>query len=267
MNRETVIRLLEQNEILPANKFGQNFLCDDEITSRIVEVSGIEPGDNVLEVGPGLGALTEKLIKKGCSVTAVEIDHKLADLLPKTIGDPNLRVIDCDFLKVSDIDLSSFDHAISNIPYYAMTPIMMRIISEMSNIRTMTFMVEDEAINRIAAKPKTKQYGPLSVLCSAFGTVKREFTVPKNCFYPMPHTTSAVITIKRHERSLVSPDKGFMDLVTLCFSQRRKKLVNNCPEAKPVLASLGLSPDTLRAEDLTAMQYLELYDAIRKDMI
>ena len=264
MNREEVISILSTNEILPANKFGQNFLCDDKVIDRIIEASEIEKGDKVLEIGPGIGALTEKLSGMGADLTAVEIDLKLASYLTEAL--PDVDIIRSDYLKLSDYGEDNYSYAISNIPYYVMTPIIIKLITDLKNTKKMTFMIEEEAMRRIDAPQNTKQYGPLSIMCSLYGDVKKEFSVSRECFHPKPHTTSAVITFTRKDNGFY-PDSGFYDFLSRCFSQRRKKLINNCPFVKDALKDMGKDPDRVRAEDLCPSEYATIYGKIHEIML
>ena len=264
MNREDVISILNTNEILPAGKFGQNFLCDDRVIERIIEVSGIREGDKVLEIGPGIGALTERLSETGAEVTAVEIDLKLASYLSNAL--PDVNIIRSDYLKLKDYGEESYSFAISNIPYYVMTPIIIKLITDLKNTSKMTFMIEEEALRRIDAPQNTKQYGPLSIMCSLYGDVKKEFSVSKECFHPRPHTTSAVISLTRKDNGIY-PDGKFYELLMKCFAQRRKKLVNNCPFIGDALLETGKDPDRVRAEDLSPMEYAAIYSKIKEIML
>lgn len=262
MNREEVLQILKENRLLPESRFGQNFLCDEDIISDIISCSGIKEGDKVLEIGPGIGALTRPLSVMDISLTVVEIDKRIVSYL-ETLG-LDAEIISSDYLKLKDYRPESYDIAISNIPYYVTTPIIKKLIEDLSSCRKMTFMVEDDALQRIMAEPKTKQYGPLAVIMNTFGRIKKEFTVPGSCFYPAPNTLSSVITLEKVNDVNVS--SAFSDFVSLCFSQRRKKLLNNLSShgKESVLFALeknGLSPDC-RAEELSFDLFLKLYNDI-----
>ncbi len=259
MTSETIHRLLADNNFLPESKFGQNFLCDDQIIESIIDLCEIGSEDKVLEIGPGLGSLTRTLSNRTNSLTCVEIDKRLAEFLDND-AEVRASIISSDYLKLREYDASSYDVVVSNLPYYVMTDIMKKIIGECTNCRKMVFMVEDEAIARILAVPNTKQYGPLSVICELYGEVNREFTVPRNCFIPSPRTTSAVISLTRGDNILNSDIVKFIDR---CFTNRRKKLVNSCPELKGKLEELGYDSN-IRAEQLLPGSFLELYNAIIK---
>ncbi|MBO7450806.1 MAG: ribosomal RNA small subunit methyltransferase A [Clostridiales bacterium] len=271
MNKDEVITILDNNGLHAKANFGQNFLCDEEIINRIIEVSEAGSDSRVLEIGPGIGALTKPLIDLGCDLTAVEIDKELFSYL-KDEYDGKLNLIQSDYLKlpVSDYADKPFDHVLSNIPYYVMTNIMKKLLVDCGSAKKMTFMVEDDAISRIICEPNTKQYGPLSILIGIYGKANREFTVPSGCFYPMPHTTSAVITVTKDSDSHeITSD--LCDFIEAAFSKRRKTLSNSLSsflsvrELKMSLAEAlekkGIAP-TIRAEALRPSDLVELYDLI-----
>ena len=260
MNREETLNYINNHGILPESKFGQNFLCDEQIIEDIVELTNAEEGDKILEIGPGIGALTHVLADKGVNVTAVEIDKRLAQYLTED----GFNIITADYIKLKDYNADSYEYAVSNIPYYVMTPIMIKLITDLRNCKKFTFMVEDDAIDRINAQPSTKQYGPLAVLCSCYGTFCREFTVPSSSFVPPPHTVSAVITLTKSNTGFII-DKGFTDFVTRSFMNRRKKMTNTVPEAKEALIQLGIDP-SIRSEALTPAQFMDIYAIIRQTL-
>ena len=248
---------MNQKGFMPESKFGQNFLTDEDIISRIVGLCEIKADDKVLEIGPGLGSLSVPLSEACKELTVVEIDKRLASYLKDDLH-LNAEVISSDFLKLKDYDPASFDVVVSNLPYYVMTDIMKKLFSELSDARKMVFMVEKDALNRILAEPNTKQYGPLAVLVSLYGDISVEFDVPRGAFYPSPNTTSSVICLDKGEYQIT---EGLVSFINRAFGNRRKKLVNNIKEAKEALPDLGLSPD-IRAEQITPVKFLELYNAI-----
>ena len=264
MDRETTNKYLKTHGILPESRFGQNFLCDEDIIASIVEIAGIRKGDRVLEIGPGIGALTRPLSAMDIDLTSVEIDKRLSEILRED-PDINAQVIDSDFLKLTDYNPEAFDIVISNLPYYVMTDIMKKLFAECINARKMVFMVEEEATARIDASPKTKQYGPLAVLTAVYGVYSEELTVQGSCFIPAPRTTSAVISLTRSEDAKAL-NKEFVRFVDTCFSMRRKKLTNSL-KAYPkeivegAYSKLGLDPN-VRAEELAPEVFISLYDAI-----
>ena len=256
MNKSDVLRLTEEIGFLPESKFGQNFLCDDEFSKRIVDLCNLRSGDRVLEIGPGLGSLTSILVSNDISLTAVEIDKRLAEYV-ENMYDCTVFANDYTKLKPDDYGASSFDVAVSNIPYYLMTPIMKKLMTDLKNSRRMVLMVEKDALDRILAKPKTKQYGPLAVLCSNYGDINVEFDLSGNLYYPVPKTISTVITLTRRADSFCI-DKDYVAFLDKCFNNRRKKLLNNVDVSREKLVELGYS-DTVRAEEIRSEDFIKLY--------
>ena len=262
MNREATVTYIKQNGILPESKFGQNFLCDETVIASIIDSAGIKPGDKVLEIGPGIGALTRELTKLDIRLVCVEIDKRLASLLREDT-EIDAEVIDQDFLKLKDYGAESFDVVISNLPYYVMTDIMKKIFEECVNARQLVYMVEEDALDRIIASSRTKQYGPLSVLCSLYGNLTVVTRVPGTAFVPAPRTTSAVI-------SLECGDNGFcrelVVFVDRCFAMRRKKLKASlkCYDAASVEKAYEAQriSENVRAEELEPEAFLGLYNDI-----
>ena len=255
MNKEDTLRYIADNKILPDKNFGQNFLCDEDIIDRIIELSGASSGSKVLEIGPGCGALTDRFVDMGAKITAVEIDKRLNEHLLNRFNGKDIDITCSDYLKLNDYEADRFEYAVSNIPYYVMTPIMIKLMTDLTSCKKMTFMVEEAAISRIMAQPGSKQYGPLAVMCSCFGKVSKELVVPRTSFIPPPHTTSAVITLTREEGI---PSSGFASFLDKCFSQRRKKMTNSFPELKSVISSMGLRDD-IRAEAVTPEEYRDIF--------
>ena len=251
------LALINTKGFMPESKFGQNFLCDEDIIGSIVDLCEINQGDKVLEIGPGLGSISFPISELTDDFTVVEIDKRLASFLKDEL-ELKADVITSDFLKLNDYGADEMDVVVSNLPYYVMTDIMKKLFDECTNTRKMVFMVEKDALARIMAQPNTKQYGPLAVLVSLYGEARHEFDVPRNCFIPAPNTTSCVISLTSGGEKIPA---GFVKFVNRAFAMRRKKLVNNIKEAGPVLAKLGLAENT-RAEQLTPAQILSLYNAI-----
>lgn len=262
MNRERVLEIMRENKILPEAGFGQNFLCDEEIISGIIEAADIRPGDKVLEIGPGIGALTEPLSKMDIDLTCVEIDKRLVSYL-KT-QDLNANIIDSDFLKLKDYGSEKFDIVISNLPYYIMTDIMMKVFEEAVHARKIVYMVEEAALDRILCESSTKSYGPLAVVSELYGDIRIVTKVPGTCFVPQPRTTSTVICFSCYENR---PDKALMEFIKKCFAQRRKTLANNlkgCDKDKfrSWLTETGYE-EGIRAEVLEPCDFRDLYIALK----
>lgn len=262
MNREATASFIKEHGILPESKFGQNFLCDEAVVAQIIDAADIKNGDKVLEIGPGIGALTRPLSALDIDLVCVEIDKRLAEILR---DDPEIdaTVIDQDFLKLKDLDYASFDIVISNLPYYVMTDIMKKLLAECTNARKMVFMVEEDALDRIIAGTGTKQYGPLSLLCSVYGKASVVTRVPGTSFIPAPRTTSAVICLESCGNALGRQMVSFADR---CFSMRRKKLKASlkCYDSELVdkaYEDIGFD-ENIRAEQVEPEEFLRLYNDI-----
>ncbi|MCR4689671.1 MAG: 16S rRNA (adenine(1518)-N(6)/adenine(1519)-N(6))-dimethyltransferase RsmA [Saccharofermentans sp.] len=265
MVRDRIKKLIAENNILPESRFGQNFLCDDTVIDEICDLTNAGCNTKVLEIGPGLGSLTVELTNRNTDLTVIEIDKRLAEIL-RNDSDIEANIICSDYLKLKDYDAQGFNVVVSNLPYYCMTDIMKKVFAECTGATKLVFMVEEDAIARIKASPKTKQYGPLAVLCSIYGEVKEEITVPGNCFIPAPRTTSAVISLTAGDTRILSPE--FIRFVDSCFAQRRKKLSNSLkiyPKDKVTDAYSVLGLDlNVRAEELSPETFISLYDVIIK---
>lgn len=263
MSREETRKILESENILPRSRFGQNFLVDDDAISRITALVDADREDPVLEIGPGLGALTKPLSALYDHLTAVEIDSDLYSYLVNE-AKVSATLINKDFLKLAAEDYSAdkIRYVVSNLPYYCMTPIMKKLFGECTNAKRMVLMTEDEAFPRISAGPNNKDYGPLAVCVSLFGDTVKEFTVPGQCFYPVPKTLSCVITLNRgEEASVLCPE--FIGFVEKCFAMRRKKLMNNLKPYYPAdILNKVIEDKDLRAEDLTPVEFSRLYSDI-----
>ena len=262
MNKERVLEIMRENKILPEAGFGQNFLCDEEIISSIIEAADIRPGDKVLEIGPGIGALTEPLSKMDIELTCVEIDKRLVSYL-KT-QDLKSEIIDSDFLKLRDYGADKFDVVISNLPYYVMTDIMMKVFEEAVHARKIVYMVEEAALDRILCESGTKSYGPLAVVSELYGGIRIVTKVPGTSFVPQPRTTSTVICFSCYDNR---PDKALMEFIKKCFAQRRKTLNNNLKgcdrdKFKSWLEETGFE-DGIRAEVLEPCDFRDLYNALK----
>lgn len=264
MNRENIRDILQSEGLLPQSKFGQNFLCDEVIIQKIVDLCEINREDMVLEIGPGLGSLTFPLSLKTDHLACVEIDKGLADHLSDTIT--NVKIFQQDFLKFERPENINLDVVVSNIPYYIMTDIMKKLFGEYSDARKMVFMVEDEALARIDCRPGNKQYGPLAVLASLYGDYKYEIKVPSTAFIPQPRTTSAVISFTRTKTAdYLTPE--FVRFLNTCFSMRRKMLKKNLTgfasgEAiENAILHMGLKA-TCRAEELEPGEFVRLFKVL-----
>ena len=262
MTREQVLQIMRENNILPEAGFGQNFLCDEDIIEGIIEAADIKPGDTVLEIGPGIGALTGPLSRMDINLKCVEIDKRLVSYLRGAY--PDVEIIDSDFLKLKDYGAEKIDVVISNLPYYIMTDIMMKVFEEAVNARRIVYMVEEAALDRILCESSTKSYGPLAVVSELYGNISIVSKVPGNCFVPAPRTTSAVIRfICRDDR----PDREQIAFIKKCFAQRRKTLANNlkgCDKDKfNKWVKETFITESVRAEVLEPCDFRDLYNALK----
>ena len=233
MNETKIKELLRNNEIIAKKKYGQNFLINDNLLDKIAGSLG--RGNSVIEIGPGLGSLTEYLLKYYQKVLAYEIDKDMINIL-KWRFDDRLILINQDFLNVSiDSDILNYLETnnqlnlISNLPYYITTPILIKILEESKRIKNITIMVQKEVGERLLGKVNTKEYNSLSVLIQTYMEVNKLLNVSKNEFYPKPLVDSMVLVLKRREKPLwnIENEDHFKKINRLLFSQRRKTIINN----------------------------------------
>ena len=257
-------------------RYGQNFLIDPRVPERIVESAGIGPKDCVVEIGPGIGTLTQYLSEAAREVIAVEIDRQLIPILQETLeGYDNVTVLNQDILK-TDLAAIAREHnggnglkVVANLPYYITTPILMELLEGEAPIDAITVMVQKEVAARMQAGPGTKDYGALSLAVQYYASAKIVANVPPNCFIPRPDVASAVIHLDCRERPALPEvdEKKLFAVIRASFGQRRKTLVNGLknaaglPYTKEEIASalerMGLS-ETIRGEALTLEQFAQL---------
>ena len=275
-NPQKTIEIIQKYEFAFQKKFGQNFLIDPHVLEKIIRAAGLTKEDMVLEIGPGIGTMTQYLAEAAGKVIAVEIDANLIPILGETLKDySNVTVINEDILKV-DIKKLAEEYnggrpikGVANLPYYITTPIIMGLFESQVPIDNITVMVQKEVAERMQAGPGTKDYGALSLAVQYYAEPYIVANVPPNCFIPRPNVGSAVIRLTRYEESpvqVVSP-KLMFQLIRASFNQRRKTLqngLNNSPElsfSKEEIAraieQLGVSP-TVRGEALTLKQFADL---------
>ena len=250
---------------VPNKALGQNFLSNVSIIEAILEAAQID-GARVLEIGPGTGALTEGLLSRAGWLAAVEKDGRLCELLSSRFGE-KLTLLHADAL---DADLPALMgqspwHAVGNLPYYATTPIALRLLSLLPE--SLTLMVQKEAADRFFAEAKDRVYGPVAVLCGCFYTVKIVVNAPRGSFSPPPEVDSVVVRLVRNTRQAVD-GISFLSFCKQAFSMRRKTLYNNLnkePRVLSALSSLGF-PEDARAEALPPEALLAIFLAIN-DMV
>ena len=274
------IEILQKYNFNFQKKFGQNFLIDTSVLDRIIAAAEITAEDCVLEIGPGIGTMTQYLAENAGEVVAVEIDRNLIPILEETLADyDNVTVINDDILKVDINKIMEQRNGgrpvkvVANLPYYITTPIIMGLFEKQIPLQSITIMVQKEVAERMQSGPGTKDYGALSLAVQYYAKPEVVANVPPNCFIPRPNVGSAVIRLTRHTEPPVhvEDEKKMFALIRASFSQRRKTLVNgltNAPElgitkerATAALEEMNLSP-MIRGEALTLEQFAELSNRI-----
>ncbi len=277
---QNTIAVLQKYNFNFQKKFGQNFLIDTHVLEKIVEAAEITKEDCVVEIGPGIGTMTQYLAEAAGEVIAVEIDRNLIPILQETLADyDNVTVINEDILKVDLKRIAEEKNqgravkVVANLPYYITTPIIMGLFENHVPLKSITIMVQKEVADRMQVGPGTKDYGALSLAVQYYAKPEIVANVPPNCFIPRPNVGSAVIRLTRYEEAPVTvKDEAFMfSLIRASFNQRRKTLANGLSNAKNLslsreqvveaLEKMELSP-TVRGEALTLKQFAALSDLL-----
>lgn len=242
-NKEVTVHILKRFGIRMTKRLGQNFLIDEHVVRRIVEAANITPGEAVLEIGPGIGTLTQGLAEAGGKVTAVEIDRRLIEVLGKTLeGYDNIRIVHGDILRIDIAKevMAPRYKVVANLPYYITTPIIMGLLEAHMPIDVLVTMVQKEVAQRMVAVPGTKDYGSLSVAVQYYTKPEIMFIVPPASFLPPPAVESAVIRCTVRENPPVEVnERVFFRVVKAAFAQRRKTLSNT-------LKTTGVPAETLQ---------------------
>jgi 16S rRNA (adenine1518-N6/adenine1519-N6)-dimethyltransferase len=278
---QNTIEVLQKYHFNFQKKFGQNFLIDTHVLEKIIASAGVTQEDFVLEIGPGIGTMTQYLCESAREVVAVEIDQNLIPILQDTLGAyDNVTVINEDILKLDIAKLARERNGgnpikvVANLPYYITTPIIMGLFESHVPIESITVMVQKEVADRMQVGPGTKDYGALSLAVQYYAKPEIVANVPPNCFMPRPNVGSAVIRLTRHDTVPVDveDEKLMFAIIRASFNQRRKTLANglsNAPgirlskeEIQESITELGV-PATIRGEALTLQQFAELSNIIR----
>lgn len=248
----------------PRKRFGQNFLQDINIIDKIVAAIAPKAGEPVLEIGPGQGALTERLLPSGCALTAVELDRDLASFLRISfINTPNFRLHEGDALK---FDLATLNPApaslrvVGNLPYNISTPLLFRLLEQRQYIKDMHFMLQKEVVQRLAAEPDTSHYGRLSIMAQYYCQVVHLFDVPPGAFFPPPKVMSAIVRLRPRPPEVIADNPVILaQVVNQAFQQRRKTLRNTLKGlvSESQMAACDIRPDA-RAETLSVAQFVRL---------
>ncbi len=278
-NPKYTIEVLQKYNFAFQKRFGQNFLIDTHVLEKIIAASQITKEDFVLEIGPGIGTMTQYLAEYAREVTAVEIDNTLIPILKDTLKDwDNVTVINDDILKVDIRKLALEKNGgkpikvVANLPYYITTPIIMGLFENQVPIDSITIMVQKEVADRMQVGPGTKDYGALSLAVQYYARPEIVANVPPNCFMPRPKVGSAVIRLERYEKPpvQVTDEKLMFRIIRASFNQRRKTLVNGLKnsqelsysreEIEEVLNTCGI-PLNIRGEALTLAEFAEIANA------
>ena len=275
------IEILQKYNFNFQKKFGQNFLIDTRVLDRIIEASEITKDDCVLEIGPGIGTMTQYLAESAREVIAVEIDKALIPILGDTLKDySNVTIINEDILKVDINKIVEEKNngkpikVVANLPYYITTPIIMGLFESHVPLKSITVMVQKEVADRMQVGPGTKDYGALSLAVQYYAKPEVVANVPPNCFIPRPNVGSAVIRLTRYENPPVKAEYEHLmfSLIRASFNQRRKTLINGLmngglglskEKIQTVLGEMQL-PLTIRGEALTLVQFAQLSNLLKK---
>ena len=280
-NPKNTIEILNKYKFVFQKRYGQNFLIDEHVLGKIIRSAGITEDDFVIEIGPGIGTLTQYLAYSAREVAAIEIDDALLPILEDTLsGYDNVTVIHEDVLKVNLTKLVEEKNGgkpvkvVANLPYYITTPIIMGMFENHVPVESITIMVQKEVADRMKTGPGSKDYGALSLAVQYYARPELVANVPPNCFMPRPRVGSAVIRLTKHEKPPVEvqDEKLMFQIIRASFNQRRKTLVNglyNAPElhipkerTAAVLEEMGLAPG-IRGEALELSQFAELSSRLK----
>ena len=272
--------ILRRHDFNFKKKFGQNFLTDHNILTKITQTAELSKEVNVIEIGPGIGSLTQYLLEEAAEVMAFEIDKSLIPILEETMAPyDNFTLVSADILKVDLLsEIQKFKNpnlpikVVANLPYYITTPILMHLIESKIPFSEFVVMMQKEVADRIAASPKTKAYGSLSIAVQYYMEASVAFIVPRTVFIPAPYVDSAILKMVRREAPLVEveDEEWFFKTMHSSFVHRRKTLMNNLqaafgkeskPEIEKLLAQAEISP-TIRGEALSIEEFAKLADAL-----
>ena len=275
LNPTEIRELAAQLDLKPTKKLGQNFVTDQNTVEKIVRISNVAKDSLVLEVGPGLGSLTLALMATGAKVVAVEIDKRLADLLPLTakskgFDDNHLVVINKDALHIGTDDLDNPDVLVANLPYNVSVPVIIHILETFPSIKSYLVMVQSEVADRLVASPGSRTYGSPSVKLQWYGEVSKAGSISRNVFWPVPNVDSDLVQIIRKTEVDETIRKDLFAVIDASFAQRRKMLrsalssmCGGSEKASEILQSAQIDPQ-LRGEALNVSDYVRLTNAMRK---
>ena len=275
LNPTEIRELAAKLGLKPTKKLGQNFVIDQNTVEKIVRTSNVSKDSIVLEVGPGLGSLTIALMATGAKVIAVEIDERLAQLLPNTAKakgfcESQLIVINKDALEISKSDVNNPDVLVANLPYNVSVPVIIHILETFPSIKNYLVMVQSEVADRLAASPGSRTYGSPSVKLQWYAEVSKAGSISRNVFWPVPNVDSDLVQLHRRNNVDESIRKELFAVVDAAFSQRRKMLrsalssmCGGSEKASEILESVQIDP-RLRGEALNVSDYVRLTEGMKK---
>ncbi len=270
-------RLAAELDVTPTKKLGQNFVVDANTVRRIVQIARVDEGDRVVEVGPGLGSLTLAILEAGASVTAVEIDHRLAARLPETarahgVADGVLTVVDADALRITELP-GDPRVLVANLPYNVSVPVLLHLLEHFPGLERGVVMGQAEVGERLAAPPGSKVYGAPSVKASWYGAWRLAGMVSRQVFWPVPNVDSVLVAFERDDEPRGSDDdrRAVFAIVDAAFQQRRKMLRQalaavlggSAADASAILVAAGVAP-TARGEELGIDEFERIAAALRE---
>ena len=267
-NASKTMEVIKKHDFSFQKRYGQNFLIDSHILEKIMDAAKITGDDHVIEIGPGIGSMTQYLCERAGRVTAVEIDRELIPILEETLrGYENVRIINDDILKVDMDSLFTADEkkgcakVVANLPYYITTPIVMGLLEGHAPVKSITVMVQKEVADRMVTDPGSKDYGALSLAVRYYTQPHIVANVPPNCFIPRPKVGSAVIKLDIHDKPpvRVTDERLMFKLIRAAFNQRRKTLAN----------SIANAPDLDYAKEavVAALKKMEINENIRGEAL
>lgn len=269
INRSTILEIVRKCNIRPDKDYGQNFLLEPDICKKIVDALNVNEGENVLEIGPGLGSLTNHLIKTKANITAVDIDSKMIDFLKLSLHEAtNLTLVNNDIRRMN---VSTFDKVISNLPYNITSETILHILKNSKTIKEIVLMCQSETFSHFN-DVSGKEYGPLSVLIHLVGECKRLFNVKAGSFYPVPKCQSTVFRISILNNANIDEALVVYKFTKQMFISRRKTILNNLTvylNDKTLAASILIEGGvdlSLRPEQINPMKYKEIYSLLTKNV-
>lgn len=279
-NAKSTSEILKKYDFVFQKRFGQNFLIDEHVLKKIINAAEITDNDFVIEIGPGIGTMTQYLASTARKVLAVEIDKKLIPILEDTLKEwDNVEIVNQDILKMDLVSAAEKYNdgksvkVVANLPYYITTPIIMALFEEHVPLDSITVMIQKEVADRMQALPGTPDYGALSLAVQYYAETRIAARVPQNCFMPRPNVDSTVICLKKYKKPpvMVKDEKLMFRLIKASFNQRRKTLANGIKNAEflslgkeeieKAMTDCGL-PQNIRGEALSLAQFAELSDRL-----